>query len=627
MKGLNILCVLVFFWFSNQAQENKDKKELTILTTRAFGIYLNNPDTAIALAKRALDIALIANDRFYTGHSYYILSKAFWAKTNYRLSTEYGFKALRIFENTNNKTNWALSQLSLARTLVELGNIAKAGELIQQAKQLGLEAADEKILAEVYRENSYLLSETNQLDSALVYADKGIKMYEALGDSLNASVLYGRKSRIYFAKRNFELSRKFAFRAILLDTLVGNRRGLGIAYFSAAQNAYAMKDFSSAAKLLQHSIRINREIGNLTWLVRAHELLAKLYMEIKKPDKAAAHLLLASQYKDNLYNSEKNGQIQEMESLYELEAKNNRIKLLEQQNILQQQEGKNQRLFMAVLIAGVFLMVVVIFFLTRLRRIQAKTNRDLAVKNKAIEQQREEMQLQAEKLQKLNHLQTKLFSVISHDLRGPIANLQALLDMFTKKLMTAEEFVGLSDKLKANMNVTQRTLENLLNWALSQMEGIKTERKNIDIKLCIEEATRLMEEVAHRKNIVLRKNLSESLMVLADPDQVQLILRNLIHNGIKFSKIGDQVVISAAKENEFCRITIEDTGIGMSEEDIDTIIGSKEHFSKTGTMAEKGTGIGLLLCKEFIERNGGTLSFQSKLKEGTSVSFTLLLAQ
>src|SRR5690606_29033346 len=167
------------------------------------------------------------------------------------------------------------------------------------------------------------------------------------------------------------------------------------------------------------------------------------------------------------------------------------------------------------------------FVLTRLRSIQKKANRNLAKQNTAIEQQKMAIQIQAENLQQIDQVKTKLFSVISHDLRGPIGNLQALLDMFTKKLMTAEEFVALSGKLKESLNATQRTLENLLNWSLSQMGGIRTERKQVDIADCIQEVCSLMEELAARKNIFLRKQVDGSLNVWADQNQLHVVLRNL----------------------------------------------------------------------------------------------------
>jgi signal transduction histidine kinase len=284
-------------------------------------------------------------------------------------------------------------------------------------------------------------------------------------------------------------------------------------------------------------------------------------------------------------------------------------------------------LFLAFLLVGILLLVLLILVLSRLRSIQKKINDDLAMKNLAAEQQKNAMQLQTENLRQLDQLKSKLFSVISHDLRGPIANLQSLLEMFTKKLMNADEFIKLSDKLKTNLNITQRTLENLLSWALSQMDGIRTEKKKIEVSASIEEACRLMEEVAVRKNVVLNTKFDEALHVWADADQLQLVLRNLIHNAIKFSTLNEGIQILAFRENNHCQITIRDSGIGMTQHEINTLTSSKEHFSKEGTQQEKGTGLGLLLCKEFIVRNGGNFQIKSAIGSGTEVSFTLLLAE
>lgn len=630
MKGFRVFIAytaLIFFCFSALAQKDQSKKELAALTSHAFSIYLNNPDTAIRLCKKAAGIAIDHSDAYYEGYAYFILSKAYWVKANFRLSTEYGFKALKIFENSAYKKQWSESLLSVARTLVELGNLSKAQELMNQSLLLSRQEGDEQMLAATYREMSFILAETGLLDSALYYADVGIAMFEKLGDSVSTSILYGRKSRIYFDKKDFKRSRAYAFKGLMMDTLVGNRRALGISYFMAAQNEHVLKNLSQAERFLKNSIRINHELGNLTWLIKGHALIADLYLETKRPAMAIHHLQLVSQYKDSLYNAEKNGQIQEMQSLYELEGKENTIKLLENENTEREQQVRNQRLFLAFLLGGILLLVLFIFFLTRLKNIQKSANHDLAAKNIAIEQQKEEITAQAEKLQQMNHLQTKLFSVIGHDLRGPISNLQSLLELFTKRLMTSGEMVTISNKLRANLNVTQRTLENLLSWALSQMDGIKTEKRKIDVRSCIDEACKLMEENAHRKSITLQKNTGDGLSVWADPDQVQLVLRNLIHNGIKFSKIGDHLTITASQENSHCCITIQDTGIGMTVEEIETVIGSSEHFTKVGTQQEKGTGLGLMLCKEFIERNGGTFNIKSRLGEGTEVSFTLQLAE
>lgn len=627
MKRVSILVIFQLLLFGLAMGQKDPVDSLEHVSSEAYRYYLNDPDTALVLAQRTLEMALDSRNTYYEGYAYFLFLKGYWVKTNYKLSTEYGFKALKIFRGSPHVQEFSASLVSLARTLVELGNYEKAHEFIHQALETGLQKGDDRIIARAYREQSYLLAELNNLDSALYYADKGFLIFKKLGDSVNMSILLGRKSRILFQKQEFEKSKDYAYQGLLIDSLVDNRRGLGISHFQVAQNEYALGRRGRAISQLKQSIRISTEIGNLNWQIKAHDLLSKFYLDDNKPALAAVQLQMVSKYKDDLYNSEKNGQIQEMQSLHELEGKESTIKLLEQENTLKQQQVKNQRLFVAFLLVTVLFLILLTFVLTRLRTIQNKTNRNLADQNLAIEQQKLAVQIQAENLRQIDLVKTKLFSVISHDLRGPISNLQSLLDLFTKQLMTANEFVTLSGKLKENLNITQRTLENLLNWSLSQMGGIKLEKRKIQVIDCIEESCRLMEEIAARKNIHLERSFDGPMTVLADEDQLQIILRNLIHNAIKFSGFNGRIYISAYRNNNLCHIAVKDSGIGMTEAEINTVVGSTEYFSKTGTEQEKGTGLGLLLCKEFITLNGGEISIRSKLGEGTEVSFTLLLAE
>jgi signal transduction histidine kinase len=136
-----------------------------------------------------------------------------------------------------------------------------------------------------------------------------------------------------------------------------------------------------------------------------------------------------------------------------------------------------------------------------------------------------------------------------------------------------------------------------------------------------------MDEVAKRKDITLENTTKESIYVRADPNQIQLILRNLIHNAIKFSKTDGKVLISAHVEGTQCFVQVKDFGIGMTKVEIGMILASQEYFTRAGTQQEKGTGLGLLLCKEFIMRHGGILNIESVPGKETTVSFSLPIAQ
>ena len=600
-------------------QEKIDSLSLSRKVSQAYKVLLAKPDSTIHLANSVLADAKEGNNEYFKGYGNYLLSKAFWAKGNYRLSTEYGFKALAIFENSEYQHLWVETSLSLARTLIDLRNFDQANAFLDRAMVLASTNDKETLLADVYREKSMLLLERRQYDSALYWADKGIALYETFGDTLHASILYGRKASAYSFLKNYKMSMTFNKKAILLDSLVGNKRALGIAYFQAALNEYNLNNTGRSIALLNSAMPLLEEMENFNTLIKAHTLLSKIYNDQHKPDLAFGEMQTVSQMKDSLYSAERNGQIQEMQSLYELGKKESKIQELEL-------EKKNQRLIAIFLMIGIFLLLLLILALWRLRMLSKKVNESLALKNKAIEQQKEEMQAQAENLHQLNQLKSKLFSVISHDLRGPIGNLQALLELLTTRAMTPDEFVNISHKLKANLNVTQRTLENLLSWSLSQMEGIRTEQKRFDISSLIDEACHLMEGIAQRKNITVEKARYDSIAVMADLNQTQLILRNLLHNAIKFSKEDGKVLITAEPNDSYCHVSVRDYGIGMTSTETDMIMGKQQYFTKAGTHQEKGTGLGLLLCKEFIKRNGGSLSIDSHPGEGTAVSFTIPLA-
>jgi two-component system, sensor histidine kinase and response regulator len=623
---LSLSVSLGFITSSGFSQSMIDSLLIAKSNAVALKIYLSKPDSSIALASRSLRLAEKIKSPNLQASSYYTLSRPHWAKGNYLLSTEYAFKALKIVENSPHTYQWGECLLSIGRTFVDLKNYGQAEAFINEALVLAKNKNEELLFAEAVREKSFLKLELKQYDSALYYADQGIPIYEKNKDTLSASVLYGRKARTYFEQKKFYESERYIFKSLPLDSLVKNRRALGISYYLAGQIAFQRNQFDKAEQLLKNSLRISEEMNVLSNKIRVHTLLAEIYKIKKQPDLVIKQLQLINIDKDSLYSKQKNGQIQEMKSLYELESKDKTIRLLESENILEKQKARIQQIFLISFVVVMILLAGLAYLFWRTREFQKKANKELATKNQEIELQNEEIQSQSDSLHEINQLKSKILSVISHDLRGPINNLQTLLEMVTKKHMTPEEFTDLTVKLKSNLNVSQRTLENLLNWSLGQMEGIKTVPVTFNINSIIEDVAHLSEEAATRKQIVFNKDIKQPLFVNADVNQVHLILRNLFNNAIKFSKRDGQVILHSEQKENFCYILIKDNGIGMTGAEVEMILGSNEYFTKRGTDQEKGTGLGLLLCKDFIKRNGGEFFIESKSGQGTSVSFTLPIA-
>jgi len=619
--------LFVFATIFVKAQPGQDSLSLANENAIALTIYLSNPDSAILMAAKTLEVAQEKKISYVEGESYYILSKAHWAKANYRLSTEYGFKALRIFENSSHIHYWGQSILALARDFTDLKELQQAKSMIHSAVHLAKSNNNEKLLADTYREYSLLLYNLQQYDSAFQIVDEGIRYYEKARDVSMAGILYSRKADLYLQKKDYKNSMLYAKKSMAADLKSNNKRSLSIEYLRAAHNYFRVNNLDSAKKSLESANAFATHIGNLPVQIRIHELMATIYESEYNTQEALRQFKIISQLKDSLGLREKSRQLAETLALNELETKEKTIQLLEKENDTEKRLVKTQQLVSYFLIAVIILLLLLIFVLWRLRNHQSKAHELLSLKNASIEQQRQEIQTQAENLQNLNRVKLKLFSLISHDLRGPISNIQTLLTMLTQRLLTMEEFLSLSEKLKTDLNNNQRTLENLLNWSLSQMEGIKTEQQAFNIGSVVDEVAQLMDGIATRKEITIQNLEGCNCTVWGDYNQIHLILRNIIHNAIKFSPNQKSIFISTHPMNGFCKLVVRDEGVGLSQSEIDTLLHPHDYYSKTGTHDEKGTGLGLLLCKEFIKRNGGSFDITSKPNTGTEVSFTLPLAQ
>lgn len=604
--------------------QNADSVTISKLNSKAYHYFLSKPDSSIALANKALDLA---GDQypFQTAFSYFVLSKANWTKAHYFLSIRFGFKALKIYENTSHVFHWGEANLSLARTFVDLKNYEQAKLYLDKAHELATKHQDKKLIAQVYREKSFLFQAKQQYDSALYYCREGLQLFNQQKDTMGISILYGRMSRVYLNTKQFEKSLSFCRRAITLDQLAHNKRGLSIAYEIAAEIFFAINKKDSSVYFLNKAIAIDKDVRNIPNMISTYKLLAKIYDERKDQHAVIENLNLINELKDSLYNQSGNAQIQDILTKYELEAKEKTIQLLENERKLQQQRTRNQNLVIGIFGVAIILISLLALVFWRMRQFQARANEELSLKNQEIALQNEEIQSQTESVHEISKLKSKLLSVISHDLRGPITNLQSLLSLVTEKAITPEEFKELSAKLKSHLNVSQRTLQNLLSWSLSQMEGIKTEPITFDVNLTIAEVIDLNREMIGKKNLALEFVSDGPLMVKADIDQVNLILRNLMHNAVKFSRNDGLLKICAEIQNHDCRVSVTDTGVGMTESEVKILLSENEFFTRIGTNQEKGTGLGLLLCKDFIKRNGGKLSIESAPETGTRIEFTLPL--
>jgi signal transduction histidine kinase/ligand-binding sensor domain-containing protein len=259
-----------------------------------------------------------------------------------------------------------------------------------------------------------------------------------------------------------------------------------------------------------------------------------------------------------------------------------------------------------------------------------RRTRELESLNEELKQQKEELMQQnefilhqASQLQAANYRKDKLFSIIAHDLRTPLSSLQSILNMLKHGGLSQAEFQQIADELSQDTSQVSELLNNLLFWAKSQMQGAHLAPAQIDLHQLANRQLALFAGQARDKELAITNLIAPGITAWADEHMIDLVLRNLVANAIKFSYLKDYIKLEAVPHaNGMVTVTVSDTGMGIRPEDLPRLF-DQHAFSTEGTAKEKGTGLGLLLCKDFVEKNGGQIWAESSLGKGSRFSFTL----
>ncbi|SDK52019.1 Signal transduction histidine kinase [Pedobacter sp. ok626] len=240
--------------------------------------------------------------------------------------------------------------------------------------------------------------------------------------------------------------------------------------------------------------------------------------------------------------------------------------------------------------------------------------------------QKEKAEEKAVKLELMNQEKDKLFSIIAHDLSTPLNSLQQYLQLLNEMELSAQERLDVERNLATSLSDAQYLLGNLLEWAKKQLHNAPMNLKPMVLHTQVWPTLRMFEQVASRKNITLVVDIDKDATILADKNMFDLVLRNLLNNAIKFTNLNGKIWVNTIVDKNHCVLVIKDDGIGISQERQDKIF-SLNIASSYGTMNEKGTGLGLLLCKDFIIQQGGDIWFTSAANEGTTFYVKMRLAQ
>lgn len=228
-----------------------------------------------------------------------------------------------------------------------------------------------------------------------------------------------------------------------------------------------------------------------------------------------------------------------------------------------------------------------------------------------------------DKLHDANATKDKLLSIVAHDIRGPIINIKGLIELKKDGAIEQDEFMEYMDRVGINIDYLLAEMDNILRWAQSQMGGLTVNRDKIDVNDIVIAVTGMYQSVAASKHIAISYNNTEPIFAFADYNHVHLVVRNLVNNAVKFTPIGGKINVGISKQQGEVYISVQDSGIGMDAIALKKVFERKDVLTTTGTEGEKGTGLGIGLCIEVAEQNGGRL--EAKSEPGKGSVFTLVL--
>jgi len=567
-------------------------------------------------------LALATGIHYETGMAlgYLTMGVAYSSKGQYPEAMKCDLEALKISEKLGMEGLTGNNYGNIGNLYTVMGDYPKALQYLNRALQIAERNKEDTVrrgVADMLINMGEIFKKNNQFDSAIAYNSRARQIGEKAHDSMVLSITLFNIGENYIKKEQPGKALGYLQPALRISEALHDDEGIAWAYNSIAEAYHQQNLYGPSLRYAEMSLN-KAEALHITEIIS--ESCHTLYVDHRDLQDFKSALYYRNReiaLHDSMVTLEKEKQIKGLQSDYQLEQQQHQIELLNKDRLLQQEELARGKIKYYVFIVGTILLGLWAFILARANAQKKRLNRLLENRNQKIGKQNKQ-------LEDLNAVKNKLLSIIGHDLRSPMATLKGFVDLMKNSALSQAQIHFFSMKMSESLEATSHLLDNLLFWAKSQMEGMQANIKAFDLRSLISQNQRLVQSRADEKKIMLLTDETASpLMVCADEIMIDLVIRNLVENAIKFSRADDTVSILAVGGNEIVTVTIADTGQGIPAESQDKIFNRAVSFTTAGTSREKGSGLGLSLCKELVERNGGKIWFESAAGKGTSFIFTI----
>ena len=593
----------------------------------------SNLDSALFYFKLGHEIAKKSNFLSGVARGYINIGYTYDRLDRKKESVVYYENALKIYKKLNHKKGINQCITNLGSMYFDLQEYKTAQHYFQQVLENVKETPNDEIgLGAALYSLGGTSRRLNQSTQAMAYYRKSLAIREKIGDLNGIALSNWGIGQLFVEKKQFNEA------LIHLNIALKNNRILKNAYqecavlMTVAEAYVGLEDYKKAEFNAKLALARANESSSKIATSLSLEVLSDVYAAKKDFENALKFKNAYKVVNDSLKNDETTKDVI-LNDLHRVSTDN---KVLEKNN--KSIISKNAEYTVVITIITLLLIVVAILLalfykrnlekkaINTLLQTQkqeiAEVNEELGALNEELTTQMDIISTQNTELEKLNTVKNKFFSVVSHDLRSPLNTLKSLFELYRKGHLNKEELDDLLSQLEINIATTASFLDNLLEWSKSQLEGIKVQPTTISIQAIVAENIKLMDAQLRSKSISVHNKIDAGILAFADQNMIGTVVRNLLSNAIKFCNNGDEIVFTAKQNNDQIIFSISDNGPGIDDLTKQNLFNLAHHTSM-GTSGEKGYQIGLILCKDMLVQNNGSIEVYSKLNEGTTFSITL----
>ncbi len=566
-----------------------------------LGVFWKNVgefSKALEYLNFSLDLFKSLNEKQWTGEIYRTIGETYRAAANLELAKKNLYLALRVFTEVKNDTGIAKVYNRFAAVYFE--------ELSSQI----LDYTKRDTLNPIYYYDSNIKRWFNKIliDTVFYFTQKSNSITEKLNLKNVSSSNYTILSAMLRTLGRFDEAYYNINKALELSKNANDETEIPGIIYNYASIYLEQKRYDEAIKLALEGYQLASKNGLMIYVQLNAFVLSLCYENLGKYKEAYQYSKIVQGAIIHLYQDD-----------IKLKVYSAQKKIINEQAAIKTEHERKIIIYQTIIFT---LILVVVLFVAYLL---LKKNKDLKIIQSQLTTSNKLIVRQKEELEETNKFKDKLFSIIAHDLKSPFFGLMGYSEIIVEDYneMSEEEKKELLSEMRESIKEMHSLLNNLLSWGTIQMNKMEFNPKEIELFQVCEKIVHLLKTNAKRKHINIVNQVKEGTLVKGDKEMVVSIIQNLVSNAIKYTNQQGFVHINSEEENDFIKISISDTGIGIREETLKNFFKSKIHFSTKGTEGERGTGLGLIICKEMVEKNDGKIWVTSEINKGTTFYFTL----